>query len=404
MRGPQEDGLAATDVPWRRLRILHLGFEDPMMPGAGGGSRRTHEINRRLVGAGHAVTVLTTRYPGCRARYQDGVRYVQVGAGAGRSRLTRLLGYLAGLPFAVRREAEVDLVVEDFFAPFSSMSAPLWTRRPTIGMVQWLHAGEKSVQYGLPFHLLERAGVRSHREMITVSHGVAERLEEMNPDAEVTVVGNGVDRSAFGDTPSLGRDVVFVGRLEMRGKGLDLLLPAWALACRSVDGDLVIAGTGIDEQRVRRLAGTLGVADRVRFVGWVSGAAKYALMNAARLVVVPSRQETFGLVALEALATATPVLAFDIPCLREVVPAESGWTVPPFEVEALAAKLVELYPDRDRLLAAGRTGRAFAASYDWDRLAGRQAAVYLRTVARQLTPECAGPARPRRPGGRSRAR
>jgi Glycosyl transferase 4-like domain len=49
----------------RTVRVLHLGFEDPAMPGAGGGSVRTHEINRRLVARGHEVTVLTTRFPGC---------------------------------------------------------------------------------------------------------------------------------------------------------------------------------------------------------------------------------------------------------------------------------------------------------------------------------------------------
>ena len=63
------------------LRVLHLGFEDPAMPGAGGGSLRTHEINRRLAADGMDVTVLTSRFPGCTDRVQDGVRYVHVGAG-----------------------------------------------------------------------------------------------------------------------------------------------------------------------------------------------------------------------------------------------------------------------------------------------------------------------------------
>ena len=87
----------------RVLHVLHLGFEDPLMPGAGGGSVRTHQINRRLAADGFRVTVLTTTFPGAEERVQDGVRYVPVGAGQGRNRLTRLLGYVALLPFEARR-------------------------------------------------------------------------------------------------------------------------------------------------------------------------------------------------------------------------------------------------------------------------------------------------------------
>src|SRR3954452_9761244 len=197
------------------------------MPGAGGGSVRTHEINRRLVARGHEVTVLTTRFPGCADRVQDGVTYRHRGAGRGSNRGTRLLGYAAGLPFAARK-VSADLVVEDFFAPFSSMAAPRWTGRPTIGMVQWLHAGDKSRQYKLPLHVLERIGVRSHRRLVAVSEGTADRLRALNPDARVEVIGNGVDRAAFAVPASAGRDVVYIGRLEYGGKGLDLLHAAWA--------------------------------------------------------------------------------------------------------------------------------------------------------------------------------
>ena len=67
-----------------RLTILHLGFEDPAMPGAGGGSLRTHEIGRRIA-ASHALTVLVQRFPGCVDRVEDGVQYTHVGIGAGRT-------------------------------------------------------------------------------------------------------------------------------------------------------------------------------------------------------------------------------------------------------------------------------------------------------------------------------
>ena len=359
----------------RTVRVLHLGFEDPAMPGAGGGSVRTHEINRRLVARGHEVTVLTTRFPGCADRVQDGVTYLHVGAGRGGNKWTRLLGYVQGLPSAARK-LPADLVVEDFFAPFSSMAAPRWTGRPTIGMVQWLHAGDKSRQYKLPLHVVERVGVRSHRLLVAVSEGTAERLRALNPAAQVEVIGNGVERAAFAVPSCAGRDVVFMGRLEYGGKGLDLLLAAWAQVHRMVEGDLVIAGGGPDEDRVRREVDRLGLAKRVRFAGWVTGEAKWRLLAGARLAVVPSRHETFGMVALEALATATPVVGFDIPGLREVVPDGCGWRVPPFDVPGLADRIRAACADPALAQAAGLAGRRFAAGFDWDVLAGRQDEVY----------------------------
>jgi glycogen synthase len=372
---------SAAGLEKRRLRVLHLGFEDPLMPGAGGGSVRTHEINRRIVLDGHDVTVLTTRYPGWADRVQDGVHYVPIGFGQGKSRLTRLLGYVFRLPIEARRRGEeADLVVEDFFAPFSTMAAPLWTKRPTVGVVQWLHARHKAREYKLPFHLIEWVGVRRHQRLIAVSQGTADRLNRMNPAAHVDVIGNGIDLRALEPIHQIGCDIVCIGRLELRGKGLDLLLAAWAQAAPLVDGDLVIAGSGPDEERIRRVVETSGLANRVRLVGWIGGAEKFELLNSARLVVVPSRGETFGLVAIEALAAGTPVIAFDIPCLREVIPEGCGWLIPPFDVVALARELVEKYEATSELANAGPAGRVFAATFNWDVLAARQIDSYRESL------------------------
>ena len=377
------------------LRVLHLGFEDPAMPGAGGGSLRTHEINRRLVADGMDVTVLTTRFPGCVDRVQDGVTYLHVGAGSGGTRLARLLGYVLGLPAAVHRltrRRAADLVVEDFFAPFSSMAAPLWTRRPTIGVVQWLQAREKSAQYHLPLHLLQAFGVRSHRRVVSVSADTAAQLRAINPALEVDVIGNGVDHTLFDQPQQAGRDVVFVGRLEYGGKGLDLLLDAWSRVHDRVEGCLVIAGQGHDEARIRCEVTRRGLDDRVRLVGWVRGAAKARLLAGARAVAMPSRMETFGIVAVEAFAAATPVVAFAIPALREVVPDGAGFAVPPFDVAAYADALLALCTDADRAVTMGAAGRRFAAGYDWDALARRQAEVY-REAAGVVAPARSGGAR-----------
>lgn len=385
----EDNEVGASSAPAerkQRLRILHFGFEDPLMPGAGGGSVRTHEINKRIAAHGHSVTVLTTKYPDCAARWQDGVVYLPVGFGPGKTRLGRLLGYCFRLPWeSWKRRASVDLVVEDFFAPFSTMAAPLWSGKPTIGMVQWLHARKKFHEYKLPFHWIEWAGVRRHRRLIAVSHGTRDQLMQLNPAAIVDVIGNGIDMRALDVPMQPGIDVVCIGRLEFIGKGIDILLEAWAQASKKVDGNLVIAGTGPDYQKVRYAIAASDLGNRVRMVGWISGPEKFELLAAARLVVVPSRAETFGLVALEALAAGTPVIAFDIPCLREVVPDGCGWLVPAFDAKRLADEIIKRYEDHTGLAAAGAAGRELASSYNWDALASTQLEAYFAAIAATAT-------------------
>lgn len=362
------------------MKVLHLGFEDPRMPGSGGGSVRTHQINRRLVQQGIEVTVLTTRYPGWKERVEDGVHYVPIGFGNGANRLSRLLAYVVRLPFEVRkRRANVELVVEDFFAPFSTMAAPLWTRRPTIGIVQWLHAEDKARQYKLPLHWIERLGVRKHRRLITVSQGIADRLSGMHPSVHVDVIANGVDPGAWKPEPHYGQDILFIGRLEYCHKGLDMLLEAWKLCSPRIDGNLLIAGTGPDEDKLRAAIHEAGLSERVRLLGWLSGEQKFQALSDARLVVVPSRHETFGLVAIDALATGTPVIAFNIPCLREILPPGAGWLVDAFDVSALAEEMTRRYL-QPGLAEVASFGRAFAASYNWDALAGLQAESYRESL------------------------
>jgi glycosyltransferase involved in cell wall biosynthesis len=223
---------------------------------------------------------------------------------------------------------------------------------------------------------LQSFGVRSHRRLVAVSADTGAQLRAINPALEVDVIGNGVDPALFDQPQQAGRDVVYIGRLEFGGKGLDLLLDAWHRVHGQVDGQLVIAGQGHDEERVRREVAQLGLDDRVRFVGWVSGEEKARLLAGARVVAMPSRIETFGIVAVEAFAAATPVVAFAIPSLREVVPEGAGFAVPPFDVTEYAKRLAEVCDDADLAAAMGAEGRRFAAGYDWDALAAKQAEVY----------------------------
>jgi glycosyltransferase involved in cell wall biosynthesis/4-amino-4-deoxy-L-arabinose transferase-like glycosyltransferase len=360
-----------------RLRILHLAFDDPRRPGSGGGAVRNHEVNRRLA-RHHQVTAVTVTYPGARERVEDGVHYLPVGLSLGY--YGAILTYFAMLPLVVWTR-RFDLLVEDFAAPFGSVLVPLWARGKIIAQVQWLSADEKSRQYHLPFFLTERWGARAHRLLIAVSGNVGERLRQMNPGGEVVILPNGLERSALRASGRGRKDALFLGRLEIKGKGLDMLLRAFAAISGHTDANLVIAGDGPDRQALAELVRLLRLEDRVTLLGRIDGPARFELLASAQVVCMPTRYESFGLVALEALACATPVLAFDIPAMRELLTPEASVIVPAFDVDAYARALAELLACPKRCRRMGAAGRRRARGFDWDRIAERQEQVYLRVAA-----------------------
>ncbi|HEU4323200.1 MAG TPA: glycosyltransferase family 4 protein [Roseiflexaceae bacterium] len=361
------------------MRILHLAYEDPAQPGSGGGSVRTREINRRLA-ARHQITCVVAGYPGAQPRVEDGVAWVPIGL---RQNITvGRLAYFTLLRAAVTRHPH-DLVIEDFGAPFSVGGAPLFTKRPVVASVQWLFAAEMRTKYGLPFDWFERAGLPFYNRFIAVSDWLGRALQSRCPEASVEVLPNGVEQRAFDIGLEAPRHLLFVGRLDCAQKGADLLLHIMARAA-AVLGDalppLLIAGDGPDRDKLVELAKQLGIERRVVFCGRVEGEEKYRLMAQAYAVLMPSRFETFGMVAVEAQACGAPLIAFDIGPLSEVTGGGST-LVAPFDEEEFAQAVVRCVRNAAALLPRRLSGRRWARRYSWDDIAARQERCYLDAVS-----------------------
>ena len=359
-----------------RLKVLHLAFEDFRRPGSGGGSVRTHEVARRLADR-HDITLVTTTYRGARPRVEDGVRYVPIGLPLGY--FGSILSYFALLPWAVRTFPS-DLVIEDFAPPFSSIGVPRWSRRPTLGLVQWMFARLKSRQYHLPFHLVERWGVRTHHDFVAVSDFTASELRALNPGANIDVIRNGVSREAFTPRGPKIDMVLYLGRLEVEEKGLDLLFEALAAVAPTTDARVVIAGDGVDEAQTKALCEQHGLGGRVEFVGRVTGEAKFDLLASAQVLCMPTRFENSPIVPIEALACGTPVLGFAIDAMRAVVPPDCGRLVEPFDLAAYTDALRKMLADPEECAAMGERGKKYAKQFDWDLIAEEQERVYLRVA------------------------
>ncbi len=158
------------------------------------------------------------------------------------------------------------------------------------------------------------------------------------------------------EDPREDTELLFAGQL-IRGKGLDILLHAMQ---RTGWGPcLLVAGSGRQEPEYRRLTRKLGIENRVRFLGRLNPDQLRARLKRATCLVIPSRApETFGLIGLEAIKHATPVIATQVGGMGEWLHDEStGLAVPPGDADALAEAIRRMTTDKVLARRLGEQGR-----------------------------------------------
>ena len=176
-----------------------------------------------------------------------------------------------------------------------------------------------------------------------------------------------------------GRLLLFVGRLE-RLKGVDVAIKALALL-RDRDHDdlrLIVRGEDVrdgeesEKERLKAVATSLGVRDRVDFLGSVAHHELPYFYAAADVLVMPSYSESFGLVALEAQACGRPVVASGVSGLRSVVRDEvSGYLIDGHDPAIYAERIGRLLSDPELAQQMGMRGRLLAQRFSWTRTADR---------------------------------
>ena len=219
--------------------------------------------------------------------------------------------------------------------------------------------GFNEFREGRPFALADRAVASLAHVHIAISRGLARYLADTEgfDEESFDIVHYGIaPREELAPFPVESPRLLCVGRL-IPIKGHIVLLRAFAMARREVpELELEIAGRGPLEPALRALARELGIADAVRFLGYVNPI--QGAIERAAIVVVPSMGEGFGMVALEAMERARPVIAASIGGLSELVShGETGLLVPPGEAEPFARALVELGSDLGRAKRMGDAGR-----------------------------------------------
>lgn len=219
-----------------------------------------------------------------------------------------------------------------------------------------------------PMTRLQRAALRRAWRVAAISRHTIDRFRAANrPLADLPIevcypglpIASSTSELTVDEMPNAPFALI-VGRMssEERYKGHDELLEAWATVTAAVPGALlVVAGSGDDEHRLRAKAAALGLDGAVRFEGRVSAVHLAALYRQAACFVMPSRDEGFGLVFLEAMQAGTPCVAAHGAAEEIVEDGVSGLIVDPGVRSALASAVIRLLSDRALRDALGHAAR-----------------------------------------------
>lgn len=251
-----------------------------------------------------------------------------------------------------------------------------------------VHGSDVSALRGRFWSWLRRAVSRRCGRIVAVSDALETALlEDGCPPERLSVIPMGVDLRGLFSPDGQWRsetEVLYAGRL-VSGKGVDVLLRAFPRILQNCpEATLTVAGDGPERGSLEAAARSLGLGMRVSFTGAVAHADLAVLYRRAALLVLPSRDEGFGLVVVEAMGSGCPVVASDLPAIRALVQdGETGRLFRTGDPDRLAQAVSELLADEKvRRGLAERARHHVLERYDWQSIACGYAAL-LRAMAEE---------------------
>ena len=320
------------------------------------------------------------------------------------------------LEFATKKQIQYDIIHSHYW--LSGLAGEVLKKEWNVPMLQMFHtlgkikrrigrtAEEREGQYRIEgeSHVLDIAD-----RIVAATEAEQRQLVDLYhvPRGQITVIPPGVDTHHFYPIPSdeakeaidisaRDRVALFVGRIEPL-KGVDTLLRAMAILkknCRSFicpDYLIIIGGDpgGREEAlsdemaRLQRLSCELDLGDMVIFLGKRGQDTLPYYYSAAEVVVMPSHYESFGMVALEAMACGTPVIASRVGGLAYLIrEGETGYFVPAQDPDALAEKLRSLFVNPDLRAEFGTRAAAYAKEFSWEIITKQVSNVYQNLLAK----------------------
>jgi glycosyltransferase involved in cell wall biosynthesis len=357
-------------------------FASAFHPHLGGVEELCRQLAQELVKQGHHTIVLTNRWPRSLPEYEelDGIGVYRLPFRVPEAGLKASVNYaltfrrIRRRMLEILRESRVDVLhVQGVSAnAFYALEARKALKLPLIVSLQ----GELTMDSTQLFQRSELAR-RVLREALARADAITACSSRTLSEAEAfygsafghrgTVVYNGVNLREFQEASAYlsDRPYIFgIGRLVPQ-KGFDVLLKAFARA--DLGGhDLVIAGEGPERTYLESLVAVLGIAGRVHFYGRANRPEVAALFKGCSLFVLPSREEPFGIVCLEAMAAAKPVVASRVGGVPEVVlDGTTGVLFPSEDEEVLACAMRCIAGDKAEAECLGAEGARQVRQFQW---------------------------------------
>ncbi|WAC56083.1 glycosyltransferase family 4 protein [Gordonia sp. SL306] len=414
------------------MRILIVSWEYPPVV-VGGLGRHVHHLATELAAQGHDIVMLTRRPTGTDAVSHpttdtrvDGVRIIAAAEdppefefgrdmmawtlAMGHSFVRTGLRVLAGERNTPEQQPWVPDVVHahDWLVAHPAITLAEFFDVPLVSTIHATEAGRHSGWVSGPtnrqVHSVEWWLASESDSLITCSASMRDEVTRLfGPDLpDVSVIHNGIDIRTWPFAPRPVRsgppELLFAGRLEYE-KGVQDLLAALPRIRRTHPGTtLTVAGTGTQQDWLVEQTRRHRVTKAVRFLGAVDHQGLVGLMHRCAAIVLPSRYEPFGIVALEAAATGAPLVVSTAGGLGEAVTdTTTGLTFDPGDVAGIATAVRAALGDP--AAAATRAARArdrLTEEFSWSEVAERTAGVYLAAKRRVRHP-VGRPSIPERP-------
>ena len=280
----------------------------------------------------------------------------------------------------VRAEFPFDLVHAHYAVPAGDAVRRAAPGVPAVvsvhgGDVYGAHAGAAAV----------KATLRHARLVLANSAGTAQRCAERGArDARVLHLGTDVPAETGHSPPA--RALVTVGHLIERKRHGDVISALATLSERHPEIRYVIVGDGPERERLQRLAASLGVSERVEFLGQLPHTQALVAARGSSVFVLPSVDEAFGVAYIEAMAGAVPAIGCSGEAGPQEIAAAGGGIalVPPRDPAALAERIHALLIDPGGMEAMGRAARATVQrSFTWERCGSETVDAYREALGRR---------------------
>jgi glycosyltransferase involved in cell wall biosynthesis len=346
------------------MRVLWLNWRDIKNPEAGGSEVLTHEIASKLVkNYNYQITLFTSEFPGGAAIERiDGIDVIRQGSsnyGVYKKAKNHIKTNLNNYDFIID-----EINARGFLTPKFVTEKPLLAIIHQLSTEQFIHEIWFPLNYFARYYLEKKwLSYYKTKPIVTVSNSTRSELEKMG-FTKILLIPEGLSASPKSAVPIKETEptVVFIGRLKKHK------LPHHAIHAFSLIREVIpnarlwVIGDGYMREKLEKLN-----AANVTFYGHVNNSRKFELLSKAHLVLMPAMREGWGLVVTESNAMGTPVVAYNVPGLRDSVKDnETGILAKENTPRSLATSAIFLLKNPDILNKFSSKALDYSRQFSWD--------------------------------------